>query len=162
VGAEALPPQRESFLILATQKELPPTRPTDITTQEERVVTMTGKSETAETEEAASSADELKTGIFQQFFSPGTAETSGSESNDEGSAGSETRLSTLSASTGSMDSSDGEHGHGHRRQSRKPSKNSYKFDVELRARHRGACKNMTVRCLDKFHFSFFFALQNLD
>jgi hypothetical protein len=117
---------------------------------------MTGKSETEEKGETASSARELKTGIFRQFFSPGTADTSGSETNDDESTESGTRLSTISASTGSMDSSDGEDvdRRSSRRSSRRPSNSTQKFDRDLRARHRGACKNMTVSCPDKILHDF--------
>jgi hypothetical protein len=88
--------------------------------------------ETPETEE------EGKTSIFQRLFAPGSVDTSvSSQSNEDDSAGSETNLSTLSGSSGesddgSSDNSDSEGG-------------LQRFDRELRAKHRGACKNMTVR-----------------
>ena len=101
-----------------------------------------------------------KAGIFRQLFSPGSAATSGSESNDDtaGSAESETRVSTLSGSmSGSVDSSDDDDAGRKSRRSRKASNSAYKFDRDLRARHRGACKNMTVRhaiCVDCVLISF--------
>jgi hypothetical protein len=88
--------------------------------------------------ETAESEEEAKAGsIFQRLFAPASVGTSYSQ-DDDGSAGSETHLSTLSASTASHDSSDGE------TENQDSKVDLQKFDRELRARHRGACKNMTV------------------
>jgi hypothetical protein len=85
---------------------------------------------TAESEEEV---EEVKASIFQRLFAPASAGTSYSQ-DDDGSAESEANLSTLSVSTASHDSRDEE----------SEKTGLHKFDRELRTRHRGACKNMTV------------------
>lgn len=72
--------------------------------------------------------------MFQRLFAPQSADTSvSSASDDERSTESRSRVSTLSGSTeGSDDSSCS-------------SRSDQRFDRELRAKHRGASKNMMVR-----------------
>lgn len=75
-----------------------------------------------------------KASMFERLFAPASLDTSvSSHSDDDQSMGSKSNLSTLSGSTdGSGDSSDSS------------SAGIRQFDRELRAKHRGACKNMTV------------------
>lgn len=83
-------------------------------------------------------------GFFSRlFFSPGSVDTDvsgsdddGDESQSEGTLGTRTYCSTVSASETESDMS------GSDEDSTSP--DLIRFDRELRAKHRGACKNMTV------------------
>lgn len=91
------------------------------------------RSLTASESEEEVEVEEVKASIFQRLFAPASAGTSYSQ-DDDGSAESEANLSTLSVSTASHDTRDEE----------TEKTGLQKFDRELRTRHRGACKNMTV------------------
>lgn len=79
--------------------------------------------------------DEGKPSFFSGLFAPGSADTSGSSSDDD-SAGSSTNQSTLSDSEDETDTLT----------QTTASKGAAleRFDRELRAKHRAACKSMTV------------------
>jgi hypothetical protein len=75
--------------------------------------------------------------LFQRLFAPESLETDVSGDSDSGSLDSATHFTDdASGSDEENDESTGEPS---------TSSSAIKFDRELRARHRGACKNMTVR-----------------
>ena len=75
-----------------------------------------------------------KASMFERFFAPASADTSvSSASDEERSFDSRSHVSTLSGSSDGSDES-----------SCSSSSSAQRFDRELRAKHRSACKNMTV------------------
>ena len=89
--------------------------------------------ESLENEEAK---DKPSTSMFQRLFSPQTEDddTSASSASDDQSEGSHSDRSTISGSSRGSDGS-----------SCDSVQSIQRFDRELRAKHRSACKNMTVR-----------------
>ena len=95
-------------------------------TESQSVATM-DTSEKAEKETA-------KASMFERLFAPASVDTSvSSASDDERSFDSRSHVSTLSGSSDGSDES-----------SCSSSSTAQRFDRELRAKHRSACKNMTV------------------
>ena len=80
--------------------------------------------------------EERKSSFFSGLFSPGSAESSVSSSQDEDSVGSSTNLSTVSSASDETDSRTAN--------TESIGGNQEKFDRDRRAKHRAACKNMTV------------------
>lgn len=79
--------------------------------------------------------------LFHQLFAPGTMETDVSEDSQYDSQDSRSQFTDM---TGSLDEDEDD---AHDDSTGEPSTSStlIKFDRDLRARHRAACKNMTVR-----------------
>jgi hypothetical protein len=84
--------------------------------------------------------DQGKMSLFHRLFAPGSMETDVSEDSQYDSQDSRSQFTDM---TGSLDEEDEE---GHDDSTGEPSATStlIKFDRDLRARHRAACKNMTV------------------
>jgi len=77
--------------------------------------------------------DSDKGSMFQRLFAPMSADTSVSSASDERSLESHSNVSMMSGSSNGSDES-----------SCSSSRSAQRFDRELRAKHRGACKYMTV------------------
>lgn len=75
--------------------------------------------------------------LFQRLFTPESVETDVSDDSESGSLDSATHFSEMSGSEEDEENDES---------TAEPSTTStmIKFDRDLRARHRGACKNMTV------------------
>ncbi len=81
-----------------------------------------------------SDKESTKGTMFERLFAPQSADTSvSSASDDERSLESHSNVSTLSGTSGGSDDS-----------SCSSSRSTHRFDRELRAKHKNACKNMTV------------------
>ena len=95
---------------------------------------------TMDTSEKAEKAEKetAKASMFERLFAPASVDTSVSSaaSDDERSLDSHSHVSTLSGSSDGSDES-----------SCSSSSSAHRFDRELRAKHRSACKNMTVSCV---------------
>lgn len=83
---------------------------------------------------------EGKMSLFHQLFAPGSLETDISEDSQFDSLGSASMYSDMS---GSLDEEEEEE---ESAAEVSDTSTQLKMDRELRARHRSACKNMTVRC----------------
>jgi hypothetical protein len=81
--------------------------------------------------------EEGRMSLFQRLFAPESIDTDASGDSDSGSLDSATHFSDMSGSD-DEDNDDST-------QQASATSSMIKFDRDLRARHRGACKNMTVR-----------------
>lgn len=88
--------------------------------------------------------DEEELGFFDRLFSPGTIDTNYSEYEDDDQFDGSVDSGTCTDMTGSVESD------GFTEDSSTASTN-IRFDKELRAKHRSACKNMTVGIYVSFY-----------
>ncbi|KAG7354995.1 tetratricopeptide repeat family protein [Nitzschia inconspicua] len=97
------------------------------------------KTATDVSEEVPPAADNGKMSLFHRLFAPGSMETDVSDDSQYDSQDSRSQYTDM---TGSLDEDEED---GHDESTGEPSASStlIKFDRELRARHRAACKNMT-------------------
>ena len=89
-----------------------------------------------------SEEDEAKNSIFHRLFLQAANGGFSSKSDDGESDGSRTLVSDADSASSSDDQSEG--ADSARREESEEDRELQKFDRELRAKHRGACKNMTV------------------
>ena len=97
-------------------------------------------------------------GFFGRLFSPGTVDTDVSGDDDSVSDGSSDDSATIFTDE-KMSASESESGMSSDGEEASTSSSMIRFDRELRAKHRSACKNMTV-CVDSLSLQAYIPFSN--